>query len=97
MKYFGPATSDTKVEAISLYGSSVVGNFAVLEYQNSFKLKRDMPEAAAHFGSLTKAGDTIVLIGVSIIYWNEEGKVKRHMEHARLKWDGFDLNSVKRM
>lgn len=93
----GPNTTDTKVVAISLQGSSLPGEFAVLEYTNTFKLKVDMPYAAPHFGSLTKAGDIVSLVGVSLLWWNEEGKVIRHCEHARVKWEGFDINQVKQL
>lgn len=97
MSHFGPNTEGTTFVPISLYGSSTVGNFAVFEYYYYFTLKVDMPDAAPHFGSKTKAGDKVEFIGMSGIWWNEEGKVKRHVEHARLKYEGFDVNSVKRI
>ncbi|KAI9786516.1 MAG: hypothetical protein M1816_007898 [Peltula sp. TS41687] len=97
MSHFAPNTERMEFVPISLYGSSVVGNFAVFEYNYWFYFKKDMPEVAVHFGPNTKAGDKVEFVGVSVVWWNDEGKVKRHLEHARLVWEGFDVNQVKRM
>ena len=91
------ASSDLKVEVISLQGSSAPDSFAALEWAISWKLKEDMPEIAAHLAPGTKAGDTVHQVGVTLLWWNEHGKVKRHIEHGRLQWDGFNINQVKRI
>ena len=82
------------VEAISLYGSSDPGSFSVMEHAVFFTLKDDPPEAAkTHLPPGVKKGDSSGMINISLMWWNEEGKVTRELEYGRIMWDGFDVNA----
>lgn len=91
---FSGLLSDLSVEAISLYGSSDPGSFSVMEHAVWFKLKSDPPEAAKpNLPPGIKKGDTSGMINISLMWWNEEGKVTRELEYGRIMWDGFDVNA----
>lgn len=92
-KAFVQGVTDTSVTAISLYGSSEPGSFAVMENLVSFKLTSDPPPGAAdNLPPGAKAGDTVKMIMLSVLWWNEEEKIVRELEYGRLTWPGFSLD-----
>lgn len=93
-KAFASLTTGTRVEAISLHGSSAPGQFAAMENVIWFKLTADPPEEMrSSLPPGIKAGDTAGMIMCSLIWWNAEGKVCKELEYGRLTWEGFDITA----
>ena len=81
-----------KVTAISVGGSSLPGQFSILEHWVEFTLKQDPPpESAKHLPQGAKAGDKLGMINIAVLWWDWTGKITREFEYGRLTWDGFDL------
>lgn len=93
---FSSLMTDILVEAISLYGSSEPGSFALMECVIRFTLAVDPPpEAAKNLPPGIKKGDRSGMIMLSAIWWNQEGLVCRDLEYGRLIWDQFDIDAFK--
>ncbi|KAG9232099.1 hypothetical protein BJ875DRAFT_544825 [Amylocarpus encephaloides] len=93
-KGFTNLLTDLQVQAISLYGSSAPGDFAVMEHVVWFRLKTDPPEGAKpNLPPGIKKGDKAGMINVAVIWWNAEGKITRELEYGRLTWDNFDITA----
>ncbi|CEJ91370.1 hypothetical protein VHEMI07088 [[Torrubiella] hemipterigena] len=93
---FSSLMTNILVEAISLYGSSEPGSFALMECVIRFTLAVDPPpEAAKNLPPGIKKGDRSGMIMLSAIWWNQEGLVYRDLEYGRLIWDQFDINAFK--
>jgi hypothetical protein len=91
-KNFVGLIDDLAVVALTLYGSSAPGSFAILEHVVSFKLKYDPPpEAADNLPRGAKAGDKVGMVNLSVLWWNEAGKITREFEYGRLTWKDFDI------
>lgn len=92
-KAFVSGVTDTTVTAISLYGSSEPGSFAVMENLVSFKLTSDpSPGAADNLPPGAKAGDTVQMIMLSVLWWNADEKIIKELEYGRLVWENFTLD-----
>lgn len=93
-KGFVQGVTDTSVTALSLDGSCEPGFPGVMENLVSFKLKSDPPPGAAdNLPPGAKAGDTVQMIMLSVIWWNEDGKIQKEIEYGRLTWPGFTLDA----
>ncbi|KAH8667918.1 hypothetical protein BGZ60DRAFT_515384 [Tricladium varicosporioides] len=93
-KNFKSITTDTKVIAISLYGSSEPGHFSIMENLITFKLLADPPpQSATSLPPGAKAGDTVGMIMLSCLWWDEEGRVTRDLEYGRLTWENLDVKA----
>lgn len=91
-KNFVGLIKDLSVVAIKLDGSSAPGSFSTLEHAVKFQLAIDPPPPAApNLPRGAKAGDTVGMINISVLYWNEHGKVTRELEYGRLTWDNFSV------
>ena len=82
-----------QIGCLSLQGSSKPGSVAALEWLMSFKLK------TAGYGLQpgSQAGDTVTLVGVSLIACNKDGKVQHQCEHAQPMWPGFDMKIARKL
>ncbi|KAL5345656.1 hypothetical protein ACLOAV_009410 [Pseudogymnoascus australis] len=62
-----------------------------------FTLAVEPPESAkpSHAPGI-KNGDTAGIIMMSVIWWNEEGKVKRDLEYGKLLWPGLDIDDFQK-
>ncbi|KAG0650293.1 hypothetical protein D0Z07_3183 [Hyphodiscus hymeniophilus] len=87
-KAFVSLTADTQVIAISLYGSSRPGAFAIMENVIWFTLTGD-PGPGALEGY--KVGDRVGMIMLTALWWNAGGKVVHELEYGRLTWEGFNI------
>lgn len=87
-------TSGLRFESISVHGSSAPGAFAAFEWILRLTLRAELPDMAAHLPKGVKVGDEVRWVGVSLLWWNEEGKVKRQTDHGRLAWEGFEMESI---
>ncbi len=91
-KQFVGLMTDLSVTALALDGSSEPGAFANLEHVVSFKLVVDPPpEAASNLPPGAKAGDTVRMINLGVLWWNKQGKICRELVYGRLTWDNFDI------
>ena len=82
---------DLKVIAISLDGTSEPGGFSILEHVVLFQLITDPPESAKpNLPEGAKSGDHVGMVNLSVLYWDEEGKMSREYEYGRLTWKDFD-------
>ena len=86
-------TEDIQMGCLSLDGSSEPGSFAALQWIMNFKLKAEIPALAPG----VKVGERATLVGVSCLWWGENGKVKKQAEHGRPLWPGFDIELARRM
>ena len=92
------ATETLTVEPLSVQGSCAPGSFAVLEWVLTFKLEGKVPTALApHFPPDVPAGGEAKWVGVSLLWWNEEGKIKIQKDHGRYVWEGFDMEEAKKV
>ncbi|OBT63428.1 hypothetical protein VE03_07156 [Pseudogymnoascus sp. 23342-1-I1] len=93
-KGFSSLMTNVKVQAISIDGSSDPCKFGILENVVSFTLAVDPPESAKPgLPPGIKKGESAAMIMTSLIWWNEEGKVKRDLEYGKLTWPGFDITA----
>ncbi|KAG8528551.1 uncharacterized protein KY384_007469 [Bacidia gigantensis] len=93
-KAFVSMTAETQVVALSLAGSSAPGSFSIMENAISFRLTADPPPGPdKNLPPGAKAGDMVGMIMLSVLWWNNEGKVNRELEYGRLTWDTFDLSA----
>ncbi|KAH8654949.1 Alpha/Beta hydrolase protein [Tricladium varicosporioides] len=93
-KGFTNLLTDLEVQAISLYGSSAPGQFAIMEHVVWFRLKIDPPEPAKpNLPPGIKKGDKAGMINIAVLWWNEEGKISHELEYGRLTWEGFDITA----
>lgn len=91
-KGFTELLTDLKVIAISLYGSSEPGEFAIMEHAVSFKLAHDPPpQAVDNLPPGAKKGDPVGMINISVLWWDANGNVTREFEYGRLTWKDFDV------
>jgi hypothetical protein len=91
-KNFVSLMEDLSVVAIKLDGSSAPGSFSTLEHAVKFKLTSNPPpQAARNLPPGAKAGDTVGMINISVLYWDEQGKVSRELEYGRLTWENFSV------
>ncbi|RDL39996.1 Uncharacterized protein BP5553_04336 [Venustampulla echinocandica] len=95
-KGFSSLMTDVRVQAISIAGSSAPDSFAAMENVIWFTLAVDPPEAAKPgLPPGIKKGDTSGMIMMSVIWWNEEGKIYRELEYGRLLYPDFDIDAYK--
>ncbi|RDL40353.1 Uncharacterized protein BP5553_00332 [Venustampulla echinocandica] len=96
-KGFSSLMTDVQVQAISLSGSSAPGSFAAMENVVWFTLAIDPPEEAKpNLPPGIKKGERAGMIMMSVIWWNQHGKIIRELEYGKLTWPGFDINAFQR-
>lgn len=82
---------DLKVVALTLDGSSRPGKFSILEHVVLFKLVKDVPDGAKdNLPVGAKPGDIVGMINISVLYWDDKGKISKELEYGRLTWKNFD-------
>ena len=92
------ATETLTVEPLSVQGSCAPGSFAALEWVLTLKMKGEVPsQMAQHFPPDVPAGGEAKWVGISLLWWNEEGKIKIQKDHGRCVWEGFDMEEAKKI
>lgn len=86
-------TTDIHMGCLSLQGTSEEDGFAALEWMMSFQLNVEIPALAPG----VKAGERVTMVGVSLLWWGPDGKIKRQAEHGRPMWNPFDVELARRM
>ena len=92
-KMFGGGIADVQIDCISLQGSSSPSTVTALEWAMHLKLNVEIPQLAPGVG----AGEKVTLVGTSLIWWNEEGKVCRQSEHGRVAWPNIDIEKMRKV
>ncbi|KAI9750017.1 MAG: hypothetical protein M1815_002065 [Lichina confinis] len=91
-KMFGGGIADVQIDCISLQGSSSPSTVTALEWAMHLKLNVEIPQLAPGVG----AGEKVTLVGTSLLWWNEEGKVCRQSEHGRVAWPNIDIEKMRK-
>ena len=77
--------TNLSVEALTLYGSTEPGAFSLMEHVVWAQLAVDPPPGGEeNLPPGAKKGTKIGMINISVIWWNEEGKMLREFEYGRL-------------
>jgi hypothetical protein len=69
------------VETISVSGSR---DFTAWEWKMHFTKNEGLSEFAEINVKESKEGEMLVFVGVSLTWWNEEGKIVKNHDYARL-------------
>lgn len=89
---------DLRVIGLTLYGSSEPGSFSILEHVVWFKLISDPPPPSIpHLPVGAKPGDTVGMINLSVLFWDEDGLISREFEYGRLTWKDFNVTQFDRI
>lgn len=78
---------------MNLYGSSEPGHFSVFEHVTLMELNIDpSPELRDKFPEGAKAGDTVGIVNLCTLWWDERGLISQEFEYGGLTWKGFSLS-----
>ena len=92
-KMFSGGLAYVHIDCISLAGTSSPGSVTALEWAMTLKLNEEVPALAPGVA----AGERVTLVGTSLLWWNERGRVCRQSEHGRVAWPSFDIEKVRKV
>ena len=82
-----------RVVGLNLWGSSEPGEHSIFEHVTLMELKIDPPPVMEWaFPKGAKAGDTVGIVNLCVLWWDAEGFIEREFEFGGLLWPGFNLD-----
>lgn len=95
-KHLTGLIENLRVIAINVYGSSEPGDHSLLEHITLMEMKIDPPPGLEWaFPNGAKAGDTVAIANLCVLWWDENGLITREFEYGGLTWPGFSLDQWK--